>query len=67
MDCVNQEKNLNKCNCTYPCDKKGMCCECISYHLSLGELPACYFPNDVEKTYNRSIKYFVELYQQGRI
>ncbi|MCK4653502.1 MAG: hypothetical protein KAU01_03560 [Candidatus Cloacimonetes bacterium] len=67
MDCVNKEKNLNKCNCTYPCDKKGMCCECISYHYSLGELPACYFPNDAERTYNRSIKYFVELYQQGRI
>jgi len=33
----------------------------------MNELPACYFPNDAEKTYNRSIDYFIELYQQGRI
>jgi len=38
-----------------------MCCECISYHRSRGELPACYFPDEAEKTYDRSIAYFVKL------
>jgi len=38
-----------------------MCCECIEYHRSRGELPACYFPDDVEKTYDRSIEKFIEI------
>ncbi len=49
------------CNCTYPCSKKGKCCECISYHRGSNELPACYFPKEAEKTYNRSIEYYVEI------
>ncbi|OQX71762.1 MAG: hypothetical protein B6D62_01465 [Candidatus Cloacimonas sp. 4484_275] len=61
MNCPNREKNLKFCNCSYPCAKKGMCCECISYHRSRGELPACYFPDEAEKTYDRSIAYFVKL------
>jgi hypothetical protein len=61
-DC-NIEQNLTRCNCTYePCSKKGICCECIAYHKSLGELPACLFPDDVEKTYDRSIRRFVEIH-----
>ncbi len=61
-------ENRKGCNCTYePCDKKGICCECISYHWSNSELPACFFPNDVEKTYDRSIDRFIETYQdRGR-
>ncbi len=61
MNCTNEEKNIQSCNCSYPCGKKGICCECLSYHRSRRELPACYFPNDAEKTYDRSISYFVEL------
>ena len=56
-----KEENKAFCNCTYPCDKKGMCCECIQYHRKRGELPACYFPGDAERTYDRSIAYFVRL------
>jgi len=60
--CVNRDDNLKNCPCTYPgCDKKGMCCECLRYHLSRNELPACCFPPDVEATYDRSIKKFVEI------
>ena len=60
MDC-NKEKNLSKCNCTYePCDRKGLCCECISYHRPNNELPACYFSKNEERTYNRSIEFFCE-------
>ncbi|AJC74123.1 MAG: hypothetical protein H5T93_02375 [Pseudothermotoga sp.] len=60
MNCVNKEKNLKRCNCSYPgCPRKGICCECLAYHRSSGELPACYFSNDVEKTWDRSIENFV--------
>ena len=55
-----QKQNLSSCSCTYePCSRKGICCECIKHHLKNKELPACYFPPDVEKTYDRSIKKFV--------
>lgn len=66
MECK-KERNLKNCNCSYPCGKKGVCCYCLNNHRRVGELPACYFPNDAEKTYNRSIEYFMELYQnRGR-
>ncbi|MGB9876226.1 MAG: DUF6485 family protein [bacterium] len=57
--------NLARCNCTYePCPRKGICCECLSYHLAHKELPACFFPPEVERTYDRSIKRFLSL-QKG--
>ncbi len=60
MEC-NIQKNLKNCPCSYPyCDKKGKCCECIAYHRSRGEMVACYFPPEVERTYDRSISRFVE-------
>lgn len=61
MNCK-KESNLSKCNCTYTCAKKGVCCECLHYHLSRDELPACCFPSDVEKTYDRSFKKFVQIH-----
>jgi len=61
MEC-NKQDNLKKCNCTYvPCSRKGVCCECIAYHRQYGELPACYFDEEAEKTYDRSIKQFIKL------
>ncbi len=61
MDCASLQNNLERCNCTYePCSRKGNCCECIAYHKRLGELPACYFTDQQERTYNRSISYFVK-------
>ena len=63
MEC-NIEANMAKCNCTYePCSRKGKCCECISYHLRSDELPACAFPPEVERTYDRSFARFVEVVQ----
>lgn len=60
MECK-KEKNTSKCNCTYePCSRKGICCDCISYHLGNGEVPACFFSADVEKTYDRSVERFIE-------
>ena len=60
MECK-KEVNKLSCNCTYICSKKGMCCECIKYHRERRELPACYFPKDAERTYDRSIEYFIEI------
>ena len=61
VNCPNKEKNLEMCNCSYPgCSRKGTCCECLHYHRENGELPACFFSKEVEKTYDRSIKKFIE-------
>ena len=66
--CENYEKNISSCNCTYEqCSKKGLCCECLRYHLSLNELPACCFPKEAEKTYDRSIANFVRIHQSKGI
>ncbi len=62
MQCKKQ-KNLEFCNCSYSCDKKGICCECLAYHRSKKELPACYFSSEQEKTYDRSIEYFLKINQ----
>ena len=60
MEC-RKEKNLEACPCTYPdCSRKGICCECLRYHLTRKELPACCFSQEVEKTHNRSIKMFIK-------
>ncbi len=65
-NCPNREKNLKRCNCSYePCDKKGICCECLRYHLKRGELPACFFPPEVEKTYDRSIQRFLSIHKEN--
>jgi hypothetical protein len=59
-----QEKNLQYCTCTYTsCTKRGICCECVSYHRSKGEIPGCLFPKDVEKTYDRTIERFVKAFK----
>ena len=61
MECKLGLNQLN-CKCTYePCSRKGKCCECIAYHLEMDELPACCFPAEVERTYDRSMARFVAL------
>ncbi len=67
MEC-SKEKNASRCNCTYePCPRKGACCECLSHHLAQKELPGCCFPDDAEKTWNRSFAHFADLVNQGKI
>ncbi|MEJ5165589.1 MAG: DUF6485 family protein [Thermoanaerobaculia bacterium] len=59
-DC-SKEKNLKICTCTYePCPRKGICCECILYHRKNGEIPGCFFSEKDERTYNRSIEFFIK-------
>jgi hypothetical protein len=55
--------NNTLCNCTYePCPRKGNCCACLQYHLAMKQLPACAFPDEVERTYDRSFRRFVALH-----
>ncbi len=62
MKQCNVAANKKDCTCTYePCSRKGVCCECLAYHRRSGELPACLFPADVERTYDRSGERFVEV------
>ncbi|HPC38119.1 MAG: DUF6485 family protein [Spirochaetota bacterium] len=64
MECKISQNKL-KCNCTYePCPRKGICCECLEYHRKNGELPACYFSKEGERTYNRSIEAFIKDYSR---
>jgi len=60
------EKNKIVCNCSYSCSRKGLCCECLSYHKSRNELPACFFPDMVERTYDRSTENFIQTYQRKK-
>ena len=57
-------KTKSLCNCSWePCSRKGVCCECLAYHWGHQELPACLFPDSVEKTYDRSLRKFLEVYK----
>jgi hypothetical protein len=67
MDCK-KERNVSFCNCSYdPCSRKGACCDCLRYHVSNRELPACCFPTAAERTYDRSFEHFARLVAEGRI
>jgi len=67
MDCK-KETNLAACDCTYePCSRKGVCCDCLRYHLKSRELPACAFPPEAERTYDRSFEHFARLVDKGKI
>ena len=60
-NCPNKKKNDSVCNCTYTgCARHGVCCECLAYHRCSGELPACYFDKNAEKTYDRSIENYLK-------
>ncbi len=58
--CPNVKTKVESCACTYStCSRKGLCCECLQYHLRMNELPACCFPPEVERTYDRSFEAFI--------
>ncbi|MCF7920911.1 MAG: DUF6485 family protein [Candidatus Cloacimonetes bacterium] len=67
MGCDRKEINLQNCNCTYPCARKGTCCECVNYHRKMRQLPACFFPEREERNYDRSYAAFVKLFQAGKV
>ncbi|MEW6026328.1 MAG: hypothetical protein AB1599_03415 [Planctomycetota bacterium] len=62
-ECPNRETNSSYCNCTFHCHRRGCyCCECLHYRRMNNELPACFFPNEVEKTHDRSFYRFMKLF-----
>jgi hypothetical protein len=61
-------RNTRFCKCTYPgCERHGICCECLHYHLGMRQLLACCFPKDVERTYDRSFERFAGLVSAGQV
>lgn len=67
MEC-NRTKNLKQCTCSYDgCSRQGVCCECVSYHLKVHQLPGCFFPADAERTYDRSFTHFARLVTSGKL
>lgn len=67
MDCK-QDQNMKNCNCSYePCPRKGICCDCVSYHLNSRQMPACFFPAGAERSYDRSFEHFARLVTQRRV
>ena len=64
------QMNRKKCTCTYePCSRKGICCECVAYHwFSSKELPGCFFTPEGERTYDRSLENFIDMWnkKQGK-
>ena len=67
MDC-HQKANLENCNCTYEgCPRKGNCCQCLKYHLRMRQLPACCFPAEAERSYDRSFTHFARLLAEHKI
>ena len=66
MECK-KDKNAENCACTYmSCGKRGMCCDCIAYHLKSRQLPGCCFPPEAEKTYDRSFEHFARLVNEKK-
>ena len=60
--CEQLKKNLAGCTCTYmACERRGACCACVAYHRASGQLPGCFFPPEAERTYDRSVRHFVEV------
>jgi hypothetical protein len=67
MECK-KEANLSKCNCSYElCERKGLCCECISYLIRSRALPACCFLDSSERTFDRSFEHFARLVTSGQV
>lgn len=59
-ECARKATGVDDCPCTYPgCSRHGNCCQCVSYHKGKDQLPACYFSAEQEKTFDRSISYFL--------
>ena len=67
MECK-KEDNKTICTCTYSgCPRTGVCCDCIQYHKKMRQLPGCLFPEDVERTWERSYEAFADLVKQKKV
>ncbi len=67
MECK-KDRNIANCNCSYGgCPRHGICCDCVMYHLKSRQVPACFFPEEVERTYDRSFEKFAELVASNQV
>ncbi|MBT3298313.1 cytosolic protein [archaeon] len=66
MKCKKEQNKLS-CKCTFDCNKKGICCECIKHHKENRELPGCFFTEEAEKTYDRSFEHFARLVNENKV
>ncbi|MBE6412129.1 MAG: cytosolic protein [Opitutales bacterium] len=66
MECKIEE-NKKRCKCSYACPRVGFCCECVKHHLAKRQVPACFFPSDAEKTYDRSFEHFARLVDEKKV
>lgn len=54
-------ESKTKCTCTYvSCSRHGKCCACVDYHRRNQEIPGCFFSEKGEKSYDRSLRNFLE-------
>lgn len=66
-DCK-KARNEKSCACSYdPCPRKGMCCDCLTFHLRSRQLPGCCFPAEAEQTFDRSFEHFARLVTSRQI
>ncbi|MDO4575087.1 MAG: DUF6485 family protein [Planctomycetia bacterium] len=59
MECKKDE-NKGHCTCTYDCPRRGLCCECVKYHLAKRQVPGCFFSKAGEASYDRSFEHFAK-------
>lgn len=58
-------ENKTRCTCTYmSCSRRGLCCECVAYHLNQNQIPGCFFPPEAERKYDRSIAAFIRAHSK---
>lgn len=59
MSCQHNKMNAD-CPCTHNnCAQHGKCCECVAYHRSHRQLPACFFDAEAERTGDRSVEFYI--------
>lgn len=47
--CPNVEHNNARCTCTHTdCQRHGICCECVAFHLASKTLTQCYVKAGLE-------------------
>ena len=67
MDCK-KDINQARCTCSYDaCSRRGVCCDCLTYHLAKRQLPGCCFNEKAERTHDRSFEHFARLVASGAV
>ncbi len=65
MECK-REENLLECTCSATkCGNRGICCECVRHHREAGQIPGCFFPKWAELKHDRSIEYFIKVWNSS--